>query len=518
MPPESPINGFALLGCERTQLPAHARRPQPRKAQRGRARRSLNAMEPKNLRFGGGAAETILHPSVAVGMLFAIVLILALPRKKAITPFLLAFFTIPVGQVLVVEGVHFLMHQILILTVLVRMITFRGSASERRFAGGFNALDRVAVLWSLSALIIFCLQFMDAQAWIKGLGDLVVSLGGYLAARFLIPDREAVRRTIRVLAMICVIQGVCMVSEQFTHQNVFSFLGKVPPPIRNGHVRSEGTMGSLYGGVFAGVLIPLFFWLWTERKSRMVACAGLAGATAMVWASHASTSWGTYGGSLLGLAFWPLRKGMRLVRWGIVAMLVGLHLVMNGPVWSLIEKIDVTGGSSSYHRYLLLDNCIRHFGDWWLLGYKYYGSWGFGMWDLCNQFVVAALTGGLVTLVLYIAIFKRSFRAIGMARKRVDGDRRQEYLLWCLGADLFANVVASFGINYVTELMMSLFPLLACISVASFEARRATVRSVEPMGRVQLAPALAVPGTDLPMKESREEARHSFSAAWEQEQ
>jgi len=439
----------------------------------------VRLMEPKNLRFGGGASDTILHLPVAVGMLIAIVLILILPRRKAITPFLLAFFTIPVYEQLVLGGVHLTMLQILILTVLGRMAAFRGTSSEKRFAGGFNALDKVVVLWSLLELTMFCLQFMETQALIRGLAGLIESLGGYLAARFLIPDREALRRTIRAMAIICVIQGASMVSEQFTHQNVFSFLGKWPPPIRDGHVRSEGIMGSLYGGVFAGVLIPLFLWLWTERKSRMAACAGLVGATAMVWASHASTSWMAYGASIVGLGFWPLRRQMRLVRWGLVAMLVGLHLVMHGPVWSLIEKVDLTGGSSSYHRYMLVDNCIRHFGDWWLIGYKYYGSWGFDMWDLCNQFVVAALTGGLVTLVLYIMIFTRSFGAIGTARKKVSGNRRQEWLLWCLGADLFANIVAHFGINYMVELMMSFFPLLACISVATFEAKWHVLARVE---------------------------------------
>ena len=264
-------------------------------------------------------------------------------------------------------------------------------------------------------------------------------------------------------------------------------------------------MGSLYGGVFAGVLIPLFLWLWTERKSRMAACAGLAGATAMVWASHASTSWMTYGAGLFGLGFWPLRKYMRIVRWGLVALLVGLHLVMKGPVWSLIARIDLTGGSSSYHRYALVDNCIRHFGDWWLLGYKYYDSWGWDMWDLCNQFVVAAVTGGLVTFVLYITIFKRSFGAIGMARKCAD--RRHEWLLWCLGADLFANVVAHFGINYVLELMMSFFPLLACISVATFEAKQVTVRSVEAPVEVEL-PAPDAEGIYLPLIEARQGRWH----------
>ena len=82
-------------------------------------------MQPENLHFGGGATATMLHPLVAVGMLIAIVLILTLPRDKAIAPFLLAYFTIPVDQVLVV-GVHLTMHQILILTVLGRIGAFEG--------------------------------------------------------------------------------------------------------------------------------------------------------------------------------------------------------------------------------------------------------------------------------------------------------------------------------------------------------------------------------------------------------
>ena len=95
-------------------------------------------MEPKHLRFGGGLADTQVHPLVAVAMLISVGLILALPRKKAITPFLLAFFTIPVGQVLVIGGVHFTMLQILILSVLGRMAAFRESSSEKRFAGGLQ--------------------------------------------------------------------------------------------------------------------------------------------------------------------------------------------------------------------------------------------------------------------------------------------------------------------------------------------------------------------------------------------
>jgi len=160
-------------------------------------------------------------------------------------------------------------------------------------------------------------------------------------------------------------------------------------------------------------------------------------------------------------------------------MLIGLHLVMHGPVWSLIEKVDLTGGSSSYHRYELVDNCIRHFSDWWLLGYRYYGSWGFDMWDLCNQFVVCALTGGLISLVLFIMIYSRSFGTIGERAKKLSANREQSWLLWCFGASFFANVVASFGINYMIELQVMLFVLLACTSIGAYKTEKAVVRAVD---------------------------------------
>jgi hypothetical protein len=461
-------------------------------------------VEPGHIRFGGGATETLLHPLVAVWLLIAIVLTLVLPRKRAITPFLLAFFTIPIAQVLVVGGVHLTALRILILAGLVRMSISRGSSSGGVFAGRFNAVDRTVVLWTVSALTIISVQWMDSQALVKNLGDFLDALGGYVVVRFLIPDGEAIRRTVKVLAVVCAIQGVCMVNEQITHVNVFGLLGGFPltVTVRDGHIRSQGVLGCIYAGVFAGVLIPLFVWLWAAGKSRVAACAGLAGATAIVVTSYSSTSWLAYAGSLMGLAFWPLRGRMRLLRRGFALTLVVLHLVMHGPVWSLIARMDLTGSSSGYHRYYLVDNLIRHFSDWWLLGYRNYNDWGWDMWDTCNQFVDVALKGGLVTLLCYIAIFSMSFRAIGTARKRVKGNRTQEWFLWCLGSALFANVVASFGINYMAQLLMSLFPLLACISVAAFEARHTAVRSEETPAKLQLASALGTAGTDL-LQEAR---------------
>src|SRR5271165_6495389 len=461
-------------------------------------------MEPGHMRFGGGASATLLHPVIALWMLIAIVLILTLPRKQAIVPFLLAVLTIPAGQVVLVGGMHFTMMRILILAGLLRAARFKASSSGRWFATGFTPIDQVAVLWTVSAFLVITIQWMNPQMLIAQVGDFLDALGGYLVVRFFMPDGEAIRRTALALAAICVLHGVLMIHEQITGVNVFNWFGGVGIPvettIRDGQLRSSGVMGPLGEGTFAGVLIPFFTWLWTVRKSRMAAYAGLAGAMAILITTHASTPWMSCCAGLLAFGFWPLRKHMRIVRWGLVLTLVSLHLVMKAPVWHLISRVDLTGSSSSWHRYTLVNQTILHFSDWWLLGYKYYDQWDYDMWDTSNQFVAAALRGGLVTLVLVIAIFSRSFGAIGKARKRVSGDRKQEWFLWCLGSTLFACVVSCFGVTFAGHLQILLFALLSCISVATVEARRATVRSAEPPDQESLEVAFVTAGTDLPVK------------------
>jgi hypothetical protein len=131
------------------------------------------------------------------------------------------------------------------------------------------------------------------------------------------------------------------------------------------------------------------------------------------------------------------------------------------------------------------------------------------MWDLCNQFVVVALTGGLLTLIFYGMIFIRSFGAIGTARKLVSGDRSQEWLFWCLGSSLFANVVAHFGINYMAQLMLGFFPLLACISVAAFEAKQENALDEEISSHVQFMRVTSDAAIHMPLNQPSRTADRS---------
>ena len=64
---------------------------------------------------------------------------------------------------------------------------------------------------------------------------------------------------------------------------------------------------------------------------------------------------------------------------------------MKAPVWFILARVDFVGGSTGWDRANLIDQCVRHFSSWWLVGTADNDTWGFYTWDLCNQFVAEAV-------------------------------------------------------------------------------------------------------------------------------
>jgi hypothetical protein len=428
-------------------------------------------MEPENFRFGGGASETILHPIVLVAMLIAVALIFLLPRKYVIWPVLCAAVLIPLGQEILIGGLHFFVLRILTIAVAMRMLGAMLSSTEGILGNGFGTFDIVFLLWAffraIAGLLIF--SFNPGAIAFQG-GFLLDAIGGYFVLRYLIQDDEDIYRTIRAFAVICCVLAVCMTFEKIFQINVFGFLGGVRPypEIRNGSVRSQGPFQhELLAGSFGATLLPLFFLLWKTGKSTVLAVLGAIAATVIVFTSHSSTPMLAYGAGVLTICAWPLRKNMRLIRWGTVFSLICLHLVMKAPVWFLIARVDVVGGSSGYHRAKLVDDFIMHFRDWWLIGTTENARWGFNMWDMCNQFVAEGQVGGLATFICFVAIICMCFSRIGIARRAVADDPKKEWVFWALGAALFSHVVGFFGISYFDQTRFAWFALLVMIVTAT---------------------------------------------------
>ena len=427
-------------------------------------------MSPEHaIAFGGGADATTLNPIVLSALIVAAILILLLPRKYVILPVLCMTFLVPVSQQLFVGGVHLYIVRIIVLVGMFRMLSTKLVSQIPLFSGGINSIDRAFMLCTICEVCAVMLLFASSSALINQFGFLVDYLGGYFLLRFLIRDEDDVYRTIKCLAFLALIVGSCMMMENVTLHNVFASIGgQATPEIRDGRVRSQGPFEQeLMAGAFGATLLPLCLLLWKSERAKAAAAFGLVGSVLMTWTSNSSTSLLSFGAGILAILFWPIRKSMRAVRWGIVMGLIALQVVMKAPIWYAIAHIDLTGGSSSYHRAELINQFIIHFSDWWLIGVRETGSWGLDMWDAQNQFVNVGTTGGLVALTLFIAVISRSFRELGNARKAVEGDAKKEWLLWFLGATLFSHVVTFFGVNYFDQTKFAWFALLAMITAAT---------------------------------------------------
>lgn len=419
--------------------------------------------------FGGGVTETILHPVVAVALILVLLLVLVLPRRYVIVPVLTGTFLIPEGQQLYAFGVHWLVIRIIVLGALLRVLMIWSASKKRFFAGGFNRIDGLFIAYVICQSVAVVLLYMQMPAVINQFGFLIDFLGSYCVLRVLIQDDADLYTALKCLAIVTVILAFVMIREQVTHQNLFGILGGVSllSEVRNGSVRSRAVFQHpLTAGAFGATLLPLFLLLWKSGKSRLIAAAGLLGSTAMTVCTHSSTPLLAFCAGPLALCFWPLRRRMRSIRWLLVLLIVSLHLVMKAPVWMLIARVDLTGSSSGYHRAQLVDQFIRHFSDWWLVGTKDAANWGEDIWDAQNEYVSVGETGGLLAFVLFIAMISRVCARIGNARKRCQ-NRNREWFVWLLGAALFSNLVAFFGVNYFDQVKVSWFVLLAMISAAT---------------------------------------------------
>jgi hypothetical protein len=440
-------------------------------------------MIPNNFYFGGGSVETVMTPAGALLLLLASICILALPRKYVLIPVILGAFFVPRGLVLVISGFHISPVRLIAFVGWIRLAYMKWIAGSELIGKRWNSVDGAFLWCELFSACAFVLLWRQQAAVFNQIGYLWETLGMYFLLRILIQDKSDVLTAIKVLGLVAIVNAGEMVYEQKSFQNLFGvYLGGVDavPMLRDDKIRSQGAFGySILAGTYAATLVPLLVLLWERGKSRILAAAGVLACVVMVYTCASSTPALAIVAGILGLALWPFRRSMRLIRWGIVAFLVLAHITMKAPVWFLIAHMDVMGASSGYHRAELVDVFIRHFWDWWLVGTKDTGNWGWDMFDLSNNYVARGESGGIITFVLFVAVISRSFGRLGRARKAVAGSLRREWFFWALGAALFAHVVGFFGISYWDQTAVAWYALLAMISAAT-AGELASAEKVEP--------------------------------------
>jgi hypothetical protein len=265
--------------------------------------------------------------------------------------------------------------------------------------------------------------------------------------------------------------------EHSTGHNLFAFMGGVPAmtEVRDGRLRCQGAFAhSILAGCFWAAVLPLIVaqW-WRGRSGRKWAVVGSITSCTIIVMCASSTPVAAVMFAGVAACFYPLRNRMRWIRWGAVAALLPLQMVMKNPVWHLIVRADIVGGSTGWHRYHLIDEAIKHFGEWWAVGTQDTAHWGYGLEDVTNQYVLEGVRGGVLTLALFVAIISLAFAGVGRL-VRCARNQRERILAWALGVSLFVHVTSFIGVSYFGQINMLWYLTLAMIG--SLAPARALVR------------------------------------------
>ena len=393
------------------------------------------------------------------------------PRRWAPLPLLVGCCYMTMGQ-----GVHLGPFSLPIYRMLLAVGLVRVISKGERISGGLNAIDKLLIAWSCWLLFasLFHLQG-PGSGTVFSLGVMFNIFLMYFLIRTWCNDPEQIADLTKMVALLLMPVALEMVCEKLTGKNLFAVFGGVPLNViaRSGRLRAQGPFRHpILAGTVGATCFPLMIGIWRQHRKR--ALVGIAACILMVVASASS---GPVMSLLLGvfaLFMWRFRYLTRAARWTAVVTYIILNVCMSRPAYYLISRIDLAGGSTGWQRSFLIDSTIKHFSDWWLVGTDYTLDWmpnqGIGAGDgrhtdLTDYYIVFGVMGGLASMLLVIAILWRAFRWVGiMVDSQLAAVEDDRFLIWSLGAGLFAHAATSFSVSYFDQSMMFFWMNVAVIS------------------------------------------------------
>ena len=396
-----------------------------------------------------------------------VVLLLVLPRRLAVVPLLVgACYSGPLAVIDVGPA------SLTVFRVLVFVGVLRVLGRGERIEGGLNRVDGLVVSWGVVLVLTGLLHAEGALTYRAGL--IVNDVGGYILLRVFIRDIDDVRHVAKVLSIVLIPVALAMLLEKATGRNLFATLGGFADPnIRDGLIRARGPfVHPILAGTVGATSLALVATQW--KRHRKHAIAGILACLGIVFACTSSGPLMVLIFLLVGLGFWRVRDQMRAVRWLALAAIIALDIVMKDPVYFLMARIDLTGSSKGYHRAQLIRSSIEHLDEWWLAGTDYTRHWmATGIHansqhtDITNHLLANGVLGGLPLMTVFVLVLVAGFGAVGKAlRASKAAPVEQQWLIWTLGAVLFAHVANFFSISLFDQSIVFFYLVLACIGGA----------------------------------------------------
>lgn len=408
----------------------------------------------------------ISQATILITVLLAI-LLFVVAKQYFLLPFILAACFVPADQRVIIFDLDFTPLRMLVLVGFFRTILL-----GERLTFKWNRFDKLVLLWAICGAFIYIIQWADMRALIYKCGVLFDVIGLYWLFRINISSWGDIKWATQVFAVCSMVLAVLVGLEWATGRNPFVVLGRVETVVREGRYRCQASFPhAIMLGLFWATLVPLFIGLARQDKSKLLFWSAVAASAFIVAATSSSTPILTLLIVLIMLCGYRLREYAACAGWGLFASLIALHIVMQAPVWHLISRIGVVGGSTGWHRYYLIDRAINHFGEWLFLGCRSTAHWGRGLTDITNQYILEGVRGGFLTLALFLVMIYMALRTL-LRLSLQHQEHKQQFLIWCFLVIILGHCVSFFGVSYFGQIMMWWYMTLAVVSFLYDDKKR----------------------------------------------
>ena len=404
--------------------------------------------------------------SIVVCILLSL-LILVVPRKLLVLPFIMAVCLVPMNQRLIIFGLNFPVLRILMIVCMLRLLVRN---EIRQIA--WNSFDKLILKWNIISTIIYVILWGTLQAFIYKCGTMYDSLGLYWIFRQFIISFDDITRIIKQFAIAAIISAPLIAAENIRGESFYTIFGPVGAKFHHGRFRCAGPFSHyIIMGVFWSSILPLFYAKIKENSSTFFYWVAIFASLTCIFYSASSTPILTVTAIIIFWQFYTFRAHGKKIMWFVFFALFTLHLVMKAPVWHILSRVDVFGGSTGWHRYFLFDEFIQHTSEWFFIGTQSTAEWGRGLFDLTNQYVLEAVQGGFIRLCFFILILYNGVKITGKY-SLLDVSFSRKIIAWGVCVCLLGHIVTFWGVSYFGQMDMLLtltFALVGFIKQETIE-------------------------------------------------
>lgn len=410
-----------------------------------------------------------MNPIATILFISCSIALLVVPRKLAAVPLLLGCTYMTLGQGISIGGISLPVYRLLLLVGAVRVMT-KGEG----IPGGLNLIDKLMVAWG--GWVVFASFFHDPlrAGPVYACGQVFNQVLIYFLIRIWCVELSEVGGVIRVVALLLVPIAFEMIVEKMTGRNSFAIFGGVPEwvVVREGSLRAQGPFRHpILAGTVGATCIPLFVGIF--KSHRLAAVAGIGAGIVMVFASSSSGPVMSLIAGVCAIAILRIKKNLGAIRKACYVLYGFLVIIMKKPPYYLISRIDISGGSTGWHRAFLIEQTFAYFSEWWLFGTDETRHWMPSQGiandphhtDITNYYIGFGVTGGLAAMILVILMMAIAFNWVGKLYDLFVGPETNDgFMIWCFGACLFSHAITGFSVAYFDQSMLYFWLSVAVIS------------------------------------------------------